>query len=416
MHDLNDLLDFIGDSPTPYHAVESAIRRLEAAGFARLDETAGWSEVAGGRWFVEQGGSALAAFVVPGKDARAVHMIGAHTDSPNLRLKPAAPFLREGYLQVGVEVYGGALLNSWLDRDLGIAGRVIVEEDGKLVSRLLRFDRPLARVAQLAIHLDRDVNEKGVVLNRQNHLVPIIGLEGADLAALAGEGRLDLMLYDLARPAVGGLGDEFIFSARLDNLAMCHAATTALIATAAADTDTVRMAVLFDHEEVGSQSATGAGSGFLPRLLERITLALGCDRERFHRILAASVCISADMAHAIHPNYADRHEPNHRPMINRGPVIKLNTQQRYATSARTAALFERLCREADVPVQNYVHRTDLQCGSTIGPITSTLLGIETVDVGNPMLSMHSIREMGGSQDPAMMGAAMEAFYRLPTGW
>ena len=422
----DDLLRFLAASPTPYHAVESAIARLKEAGFSALREADGWSPLAPGRYYVAHADSALAAFVIPPHQVHAVHLIGAHTDSPNLRLKPAPPFAKEGYMQIGVEVYGGALLNTWLDRDLGIAGRVTMNEAGRVTTRLVRFDRPLARVAQLAIHLDREVNEKGLVLNRQSHLVPILGLgEHPDAlralcaSALDIDGTsitgLDLMLHDLTAPARGGLDGEFIWSARLDNLAMCHAAVHALIETAGLEGDTIRMAVLFDHEEVGSQSHAGAGSGLLPRLLERITLALGHDRERHHRTLAASLCLSADMAHAVHPNYPDRHEPNHKPVINGGPVVKVNSQQRYATCARTAALFHRLCAEAGVPSQSYVHRTDLACGSTIGPITSTLLGIATVDVGNPMLSMHSAREMGGSRDPAMMTAAMARFLALTSG-
>lgn len=423
---LTDFLAYLAASPTPYHAVESARQRLEAAGFRPLREADPWTDGVAGRHFITYADSAIVAFVVPDRAVRAFHLIGAHTDSPNLRLKPAAPFCKEGYLQAGVEVYGGALLNSWLDRDLGLAGRVTLDEGGRITTRLVRFDEPLARVAQLAIHLDREVNEKGLVLNRQAHLVPILGL-GEDPDALRtrcaealdidGEAiiGIDLMLADLTPPAQGGVNGEFVWSGRLDNLAMCHAALRALTATSDLDGDTVRMAVLFDHEEVGSQSATGAGSGFLPRVLERITLALGRSREAHHQMLAASLCLSADMAHAVHPNYPERHEPNHKPAINGGPVVKINQQQRYATCARTAALFHRLCAQAGVPSQTYVHRTDLQCGSTIGPITSTLLGIPTVDVGNPMLSMHSIREMGGSRDPDMMVAAMERFLTCRSG-
>lgn len=423
---LTDLMAYLAASPTPYHAVESARQRLEAAGFCPLREADPWIDLAPGRHYIVHADSALVAFVVPDGAVEAFHLIGAHTDSPNLRLKPAAPFCKDGYLQAGVEVYGGALLNSWLDRDLGIAGRVTVDDGGRIATRMVRFEQPLARVAQLAIHLDREVNEKGLVLNRQTHLVPILGLGegpdvlrgrcaealGVDAASILG---LDLMLHDLTPPAQGGVNGEFLWSARLDNLAMCHAAISALTATADRDGDAVRVAVLFDHEEVGSQSATGAGSGFLPRVLERITLALGRTREAHHQMLAASLCLSADMAHAVHPNYPDRHEPNHRPAINGGPVVKINQQQRYATCARTAALFHRLCADAGVPSQTYVHRTDLQCGSTIGPITSTQLGIATVDVGNPMLSMHSSREMGGSRDPEMMVAAMAAFLTCRAG-
>ena len=423
---LSDLLAFLRESPTPFHAVDSAARRLGAAGFRELREVDGWDALAAGRYYVVQGGTTLVAFVVPAaRKALSFRIVGAHTDSPNLRLKPKPEYTKEGYAQLGVEVYGGALLSTWLDRDLSLAGRVFMK--GAPAPRLVRIDRPIARVAQLAIHLDRDVNDKGLVLNRQEHLAPIFGLadaapEGArglaalvagELGVAAGEvAGLDLMLYDVNPATIAGPNGEFVFSARLDNLAMSHAAVRALIAAApAADAGTaIPMVALFDHEEVGSDSATGAASGFLPRLLERISLATSGSRETYLRALAGSSCISADMAHAVHPNYPDRHEARHKPTLNGGPVIKVNAQQRYATSSETAAMFADLCRLEDVPFQHYAHRTDLPCGSTIGPITSTLLGIKTVDVGNPMLSMHSIREMCGSKDPERMTRVFSRYF------
>lgn len=429
---LADLLAFLRASPTPYHAVASASARLVAAGFAALDERDSWAELPPGRYFTAHGDSALVAFAIPEGGVRGFRIVGAHTDSPNLRLKPKAEYTKEGYAQLGVEVYGGVLLNSWLDRDLSLAGRALVREESgderRLVTRLVDFERPIARVAQLAIHLDREVTEKGLVLNKQEHLAPILSLspqDGGDVEALAAErlgvdrGRiasLDLMLYDTLAPSLGGLRDEFIFSARLDNLAMCHASITALAEVFAAGdarplpSGLVPVVALFDHEEVGSHSHTGAASALLPRVLERVAAATSRGRDEYHRVLASSLCVSADMAHAVHPNYADRHEAHHRPMMNGGPVIKVNAQQRYATSARTAALFEEICRSVDVPVQHYAHRTDLPCGSTIGPITATLLGIPTVDVGNAMLSMHSAREMAGAKDPERMVRALAAFF------
>jgi len=407
---IDDLLEYVRTSPTPFHAVDQARRRLEAAGFRGLDEAEPWDKLAAGKYFVTSSGSNLFAFVLPAakEHRRAFHLVGAHTDSPNLRLKPNAEFTSEGYVQLGVEVYGGALLNSWLDRDLGLAGRVLVKGDGgAIVPHLVSIDRPLLRVPQLAIHLDREVNDKGLVLDRQNHLAPILGLGGSDgtLAKLVAEAAgvesariagSELMLFDVTPPAIGGAAGELVFSARLDNLAMCHAA---LVAIQRADRPTaIPVVALFDHEEVGSGSAAGAGSAVLPRILER----LAGSREELHRACARSTCISADMSHAVHPNYANRHEPRHKPQLNGGPVIKTNAQQRYATTATTAAMFAELCRAEDVPVQHYAHRTDLPCGSTIGPITSTLLGIATVDVGNPMLSMHSARELAGTRDPDMM--------------
>jgi aspartyl aminopeptidase len=421
-----DLLRFLEASPTPYHAVASAIARLSAAGFRPLDEGQRWGTLTPGRYYVQRGDSALCAFVMPEKGASAARIVGAHTDSPNLRLKPLPEYTKLGYIQLGVEIYGGALLNSWLDRDLGLSGRVMMRQDGALRSRLVKIDRPLARIPQLAIHLDRDVNDRGLVLNRQEHMPPVIGLSGtegsAEIRALcAAELGVDaaellsqeLMLHDLSPPTLAGLHNEFLFSGRLDNLAMSHAAIMALIdAAPRANEGIVPIAALFDHEEVGSASAYGAQAPFLPTLIERLVLATGGGREHYLAALARSLCVSADMAHAVHPNYPDRHEARHRPVLNGGPVLKYNSQQRYATCARTAALFDEICRSVAVPVQRYANRTDLPCGSTIGPITATLMGIRTVDVGNAMLSMHSAREMAGSQDPALMTRALSAFYTV----
>jgi aspartyl aminopeptidase len=425
---IDDLLAFLAASPTPYHAVHSAVTRLEAAGFHALGERDSWEALAPGRYYVVQEGSALVAFVVPRAPIAAFRIIGAHTDSPNLRLKPKPEYTKEGYLQLGVEVYGGALLNSWLDRDLGLAGRVMLRSGDRktLESRLVRLDHPRLRVPQLAIHLDRDVNDKGLLLNKQEHLAPVLGLRSsgeADIKALVAEGigaaaadivHLDLMLYDTLAPALGGAHDELFFSARLDNLAMCHAGTQSLARTAvSAEAGSLSpVLALFDHEEVGSQSVTGAESHFLPRVLERLSRRGERSYDEHARVLASSLCLSADMAHAVHPNYESRHEPRHKPMLNGGPVLKVNAQQRYATSARTATLVEELCLSLEIPLQHYVNRTDLPCGSTIGPITSTLLGVPTADVGNPMLSMHSCREMAGVADAAMMESLMGAFFAV----
>ena len=421
---LQDLLAFLESSPTPFHAVASAQGRLGDNGFTAVAETDSWSDLGPGRYALAHGGSSLFAFVIP--EARRVtgfRIVGAHTDSPNLRLKPNAEYKKEGYAQLGVEVYGGVLLNSWLDRDLSLAGRVFVRGAHGVETKLVRFTDPMLRVAQLAIHLDRDVND-GLKLNRQEHLAPILGLadaEAKDLATLVAEALsigsdtiagLELMAYDVVPPTTGGRSKEFIFSARLDNQAMCHAGVASLLAVSskALAGDLVPVVCLFDHEEVGSESAYGAHSAVLPRLLERIALARGGSREDFHRMLAGSICVSADMAHAVHPNYEGRHDARHKPVLNGGPVIKINAQQRYATSGPTAVMFRELCKQADVPFQHYAHRTDLPCGSTIGPIASTLLGIRTVDVGNPMLSMHSIRELAGTKDPTFMTRVLEAFY------
>ena len=423
-----DLLSFVESSPTPYHAVQSARTRLGAAGFQLLDEREDWNELDAGRYVVDRGDGVLLALVVPASPVRAFRIVGAHTDSPNLRLKASTArsgYAKEGYQQLGVEVYGGALLNSWLDRDLALAGRVLVRRGESVLPWLVRLDDLRVRVPQLAIHLDRDVNEKGLVLNKQEHLAPVVGLAargGLDLDARAAEKlaipakdivATEWMLFDTLAPALGGAHQELIYSARMDNLAMSHAAIVAL-GRAAQDVEAsdgiVAVAALFDHEEVGSQSAYGAESAMLPRILERLSRRRGRSFDEHARALARSVCLSADMAHAVHPNYESRHEPRHKPVLNGGPVLKRNAQQRYATSARTGAFFLELCAELEVPVQEYVNRTDLPCGSTIGPITSTLLGVPTADVGNAMLSMHSAREMAGADDPETMTRVLTAFY------
>jgi len=423
MSDARDLCAYLDASPSPYHAVAETVRRLESAGFSALRETDEWSLRAGGAHYVVRGGASVAAFRVGSKSPveSGFHVVGAHTDSPNLRLKPQPAMGKEGYAQLGVEVYGGALLYTWLDRDLGIAGRLLVErEDGAIEKKLVRLDKPIARVASLAIHLDREVNEKGLVLNKQEHLAPIFALAdpkeavstlitrlGADPSRVRG---FDLGLYDLTAAAIGGQDEAFVFSARLDNLASCHAATSAICASQT--TAATQVIALFDHEEVGSGSATGAAGPFLSDVLSRIVSAIEPRPAAFARSIASSFCISADMAHAVHPNFADKHEGRHMPKIGKGPVLKTNVQQRYATDGETGARFRSLCRAVDVPMQDFVTRTDLACGSTIGPITAARLGIATVDVGNPMLSMHSTREMCGAADVAMMVKVMGRLFAI----
>ena len=344
-------------------------------------------------------------------------VIGAHTDSPNLRIKPRPDVGSAGYRQLGVDVYGGALVNSWLDRDLGLSGRVALRS-GEV--RLVEVDRPLLRLSQLAIHLDRDVNERGVVLDRQQHVVPMWGLgtpeDGAFAGFLAKELDVaaddvvawDVMTHDLAPPSLLGVDGELIASGRLDNLVSVWCGTAAL---ARGESSRVAVLACFDHEEVGSETSTGAASPLLGDVLERITVARGGTRSDHLAALSTSLCVSADMAHAVHPNYPDRYEPSHLVHPNRGPVIKTNVGQRYATDAATAAEFVAACERAGVPWQVYSHRSNMACGSTIGPITATRLGIATVDVGNPMLSMHSAREMAGRDDADYMVEAMTEVLR-----
>jgi aspartyl aminopeptidase len=425
-----DLLAFIDRSPTPYHAVAECVRRLEAAGFREAHEGDVWELAPGDRHYVVRGHGSLVAFQV-GATSPALggfRLIGAHTDSPNLRLKPRADLDAHGYRQLAVEPYGGVLLHTWLDRDLSLAGRVTLREADGLRTRLLDFGRPLLRIPNLAVHLQRELRRDGLKLNPQTHLVPVLGLEGTpDLRALvaselraqqladAGPDDLlafDLMTYDVQPSAVAGARGEFVLAPRLDNLASCHAALAALLGAASSPPPSfTRVVVLYDHEEVGSRSAQGAGGNLLAGMLERGVAGFkGGEPQGLSRALARSMLISADMAHAVHPNYADKHEPGHRPVVGRGPVIKVNAGQAYASDAETSAFFQSLCAECGIQPQHFASRNDLTCGSTIGPITAARVGIRTVDVGNPMLSMHSCREMAGSADVAPMIDVLRLFF------
>lgn len=418
---LDRLLHFIDASPSPYHAARQAAARLEEAGLDPVEMTDSWADRPSG--VVVSGGSVVGWRMAKAVDPSRISflLIGAHTDSPNLRVKPRPDTGTVGYRQLGVEVYGGALLNSWLDRDLGLSGRVALTGPDGPRTELLRVDQPLLRVAQLAVHLDRDVNEKGLVLDRQRHLAPVWGLgsssEGDFREWVAHQVGVepaqvdawDLMVHDLTPSSPLGVVGEMYAAPRIDNLASCHAATEALAGLHEAPADTIAVVALFDHEEIGSESATGAASTLLLHALERLAGAVGANRDQFLRALSRSWCVSADGAHAIHPNYTDRYEPEHHVALNAGPVIKLNANVRYASDAESIQRFQAACRNADVPFQLYSHRTNLACGSTIGPITAARLGVRVVDVGSAQLSMHSARELGGRDDPALLSCALGSF-------
>ena len=417
---LASLFSYLDASPSPYHAAAEAAARLVAAGFTPVDERAAWPS--SGRQVLVRGGSLVAWTEASAATlADGFRIIGAHTDSPNLRLKPHPDTNRVGYQQLAVEVYGGALWNSWLDRDLGLSGRVTVRDgEASSATQLLKVDRALARIPQLAIHLDRAVNESGLSLNPQQHLVPVWGVGAADAEALrrfvADELGLDraavlgwdLMFHDITPAGTFGRTDDFISSARLDNQLSCWAAVEAITTTS--DPKGVAVVCLFDHEEIGSESASGAAGALLPTILERISLAAGQDRAEFLQTVAASFCVSADGGHATHPNYPDRHDPGHLVLPNAGPVLKFNADVRYATDAESTARFRLIADAAGVATQDFVMRSDMRCGSTIGPITSARLGIPTIDIGVPLLSMHSARELCGRADPgpfaAVLGAAL----------
>lgn len=420
-----DLLDFIDASPSPWHAVATCEQRLQAAGFARLDETERWTLQAGDKRYVVRGDAAIIAFVV-GSAALAesgLRIIGAHTDSPGLRIKPRPAEEVGGMVRLGVEVYGGPILATFADRDLSLAGRVHVRTPDGFATRLVRFADPLLRLPNLAIHMNREVNESGLKFNKQSELPLLLGVaeEGvkADarfrqpIAAALGVEPGDLLTwelnaYDTQKGSLWGADREFIADSQLDNLASCHAALNALLATD--QPAATCLCAFFDHEEVGSESAAGAGGSFIADVLARLAGNAGLDAEDQRRMLARSFFISADMAHGWHPNFPAAYEPCHHALVNAGPVIKSNANQRYSTTGETAARFMALCARAGVPCQQYAHRTDLGCGSTIGPIVAARLGIPSVDVGSPMWAMHSIRESAGVLDHGYMIAALSAAF------
>ncbi len=421
------LLDDLESAPTPYHAVARAGVVLGAADFTSVSLE---QPLPGGpgRFVASVGGLSMAWVVPEGIDPGAARftVVGAHTDSPNLRIRTNADVASAGWAQLGVEIYGGVLLNSWLDRDLGLAGRVTVAGPDGPEQRLLLDDRPLLRVPQLAIHLDRAIREDGLQLDPQKHLTPLWAAGEApgfaDWVAtsldISSDDILgwDLMAFDVQPPALVGLDGDLLASARIDNLfssfcgvrALADAAPT-VVAGDGADGN-IPVLVLYDHEEIGSTSATGAAGSALAALLERISLAIGNDRGAHLASLTRSLVVSADGAHATHPNYVDRHEPSHQIAVNAGVVVKRNANQRYATDAVSEGRIRSICRNAGVPVQTYIHRNDLPCGSTIGPTTAGQLGVPTVDLGAAQLAMHSIRELAGVADVGHLTDTLRAAF------
>ena len=427
-HYNQQLLDFIHSSPTPFHAVKNIQMSLEAEGFVPLVEEDSWNVVPGGRYYVTRNASSIIAFVM-GQDSAVdsgIRMVGAHTDSPCLKVKPNPEQCKHKYFQLGVEVYGGALLNPWFDRDLSIAGRIVFNVgDGRLQQALVDMKKPVAVIPSLAIHLDKEAN-KNRTINPQTDIPPLLFKCGEDreedfrallAAQLLGQYGdpmelqvldYDLYLYDCQKPAITGLHKDFISSARLDNLLSCFTGMQALLG---ASDQVTSMLVCSDHEEVGSTSSCGANGPMLKSLLER----LYPEPEVRARVISQSLLVSADNAHGIHPNYSDKHDSHHGPILNDGPVIKINANQRYATSSITSSIFRHLCEQQDVPVQSFVNRTDLGCGSTIGPITAASIGVQTLDVGVPTFAMHSIREMAGTEDAYNLYRVLQSFYNYQGG-
>ena len=449
----NGLLTFIENSPTPFHAVENMVNILRENGFEALNESDEWQEkikqgVNGqaGRYYVTRNDSSIIAFTLnqplPEKGLR---MVGAHTDSPCLKVKPKPEIINNRYLQLGVEVYGGVLLNPWFDRDLSLAGRVsYLNEAGEIRHQLIDLKKAIATIPSLAIHLDREANDKRSI-NKQKHLPPVLmklpavelpdegtelitdfkkiliqivnlSLKGAqnDQPEIKTSAKIldyELSFYDTQAPAVIGFHDDFIASARLDNLLSCYTGLMAMVDEKRVDdkkpAQQNSLLICSDHEEVGSMSAVGAQGPFLRTVLERLCRS----DEDYARMVVNSSMISADNAHGVHPNYVDKHDGNHGPILNEGPVIKTNANQRYATNSETSVLFKHLCDLADVPVQSFVVRSDMACGSTIGPITASEIGVKTVDVGVPTFAMHSIRELAGRWDAFYLYRVLKQFYQ-----
>ncbi|KAK0623238.1 peptidase M18 [Immersiella caudata] len=453
-----DFVDFVNASPTPYHAVATSASLFEAAGFTKIKERDSWASTVkpGGKYYLTRNGSSIVAFAVGAKwrPGNPIGMIGAHTDSPCLRVKPVSKKTSNGFIQVGVETYGGGIWHSWFDRDLSVAGRVLVRDDaGNFVQKLVKVDKPIVRIPTLAIHLHRQSNFDP---NKEDEMLPIAGLAAAELNR-SGEAEpeaeadgdflplkkmterhhsqfiqvvaehagvkveqvvdFELILYDTQKSCLGGLNDEFIFSPRLDNLNMTYCSVMGLITSAQStslESDTsIRLVACFDHEEIGSLSAHGADSNLLPAIIRRLSVIPGGSPSSegsyehveeavastaFEQTLSTSFLVSADMAHSVHPNYAGKYETNHRPEMNKGTVLKVNANQRYATNSPGIVLLQEVARRAGVPLQLFVVKNDSPCGGTIGPMLSAKMGVRTIDLGNPQLSMHSIRETGGSHD------------------
>lgn len=423
-----ELIDFLYESPTAFHAVEGVKKMLQPFGFQELKEEEKWNIVKGGKYYVTKNDSAIFVFVVgQGEiEEEGFKIIGAHTDSPTFRVKPSPEIITENsYVKLNTEVYGGPILNTWLDRPLALAGRVTLRNENVLYPeiRLININKPIMIIPNLAIHMNRNVNA-GVELNRQKDMLPMLSIVNETLEknkyllnTLAAELSVDpsdildfdLFLYEFEKGSIIGLNNEFISSGRLDDLAMVHAGIKALANSAVGMSTNIT--ACFDNEEVGSSTKQGADSELLTSILERICICLGKSREDFYRSLAKSFMISADLAHAVHPNVGEKHDPINRPMINKGPVIKISASQSYTTDSVSGAVYEELCKRAGVPVQRFVNRSDERGGSTIGPISSTHLHIRSVDMGTPILAMHSVRELGGVMDHTYVLKSFEEFYK-----
>ncbi len=425
---INDLLKFIDNSPSPYHAVQNVKKKLEGFGFTDLDEKQKWALAAGGRYYVIRDGSSIIFFVagVNPLENTGYKILGAHTDSPGLKIKPNPVNNSDDLLRLGVEVYGGPILATFTDRDLSLAGRISYKTSaGKIASQLVHFEQALLRLPNLAIHMNRKVNEDGLKLNKQNELPLMIStmvekqLSSSYFCQLLEQQSgikadkilsWELNVYDTQKGVLWGDQQQFYANSQLDNLASCHAGLQAMLNDQVLASGNTVLGAFFDHEEIGSESIKGADGSFLADIVQRIAFSMNVEKEDYQRALAKSFMISADMAHAYQPNFPSAYEPEHKVMVNKGPVIKVNANQRYSTESISEAMFIDWCEQVDVPYQKYSHRTDIPCGSTIGPMTSAKLGVRTVDIGNPMWAMHSIRESAGVEDHFYLIKVLSYFF------
>lgn len=409
---IHEFIHFVNASPTAWHAVDWIKQKLQSAGFLELKEKEKWKLEHDKGYFVIRNGSSICAFIVPSTVPQSALLIASHTDSPGFKLKPNAEFRKENMVMLGVEVYGSPLLTSWLNRDLGIAGRIVYTDNADQIKEsLICLNEHPVIIPQLAIHLDRNVNESGPLLNKQEHLSALAALEAQSDQKSSYLEKLikkeisfrsllcsELFLYPLEKASFLGYQQQMIAAYRIDSLGSVHAAIRALLDCKNGDQSKLKMVVLWDNEEVGSETAHGAGSPFASQVMERIGLALNASREDYLRFLSQSLCVSVDLAHALHPNYSEKHDPRHQILMNKGIVIKYNAQQRYATNAHSASFIAYLCKKHGIPFQEFVSRGDIPCGTTIGPIHASLTGIPTVDIGSAQLSMHSCREICSCQD------------------
>lgn len=409
---MKDFINFLENSPTAYHAVESIDTYFTKNQFHQIDEASYWSLKPGNKYFLKRNNSSLCAFITPKKPPRSVRLVASHTDSPGLKLKPSPEIKKNGAVLFECEIYGAPLLTSWLNRDLGLAGRILyIDSKNHPKEQLVRLEDFPLTIPQLAIHLDREVNEKGLLLNKQDHLNVLLGLSSSFKEGDSALENLlrnhikfkeiidhDLFLYPTEKPALIGYKHSLLASYRLDSLSSVYAGMKSLAEESSPLEDTVKMVIFWDNEEIGSNSAQGASSPFLTQILERIVNSYQATREDYFCFLNRSICISVDLAHALHPNYAEKHDPNHQPILGGGTVIKSNAQQRYATNLRSLFPIDRIAKKAGLNIQRFVSRNDMPCGSTIGPIQSTVSGIPTLDIGSPQLSMHGCRELMACKD------------------